>query len=581
MTVDHSSEGAPFVLPAVADNPSGWGPSSVPQDLAQVPYAPYSKSDRLGKIADWTAPAEGTYGFDRRHENDRRRRFGPQQEAFGSGLSSMFAYTVAAEDEATFSVVDRQTSTQKKPGFKAQRGRGGGRGGQSTWQPRGGAMGAGGRRDDRRGQQGPRRRYGGYNDKPTRIRDPSVQVGPEWKVLDEWDFPRMSKLYYEVEEPVDLSGHGTCNYFDKSFDRVVTKQEKHMHQYDRNFLNVTASDDPILVKHSKQSSDRVHVYATDNVLATLMCSTRSVYSWDIVVTKQDNKIFLDKRDGGVFDFIGVNENAADPPMESADKDNINTPQALALEATYINRNFSQQVLKESEKYVLPNPNPFDDNSTPEPVPALAFRYRDWDLGDNIHLVARTQVDAVLHQPGANANHAEGAFKPRSSAHNPSDSLLVNVKALNEFDSRAPGAGGAPEWRQKLDSQRGAVMATEIKNNGNKLARWAVESILAGVDQIRLGFVSRNHPRDRSRHIILGCSTLKPMDLTAQMNFKVGNGWGILKTFINQVATYDDGKFVLVKDPNKSVLRIYSVPDDTFEAEEDVPEAADEADDDEE
>ncbi|TPX58291.1 hypothetical protein PhCBS80983_g03253 [Powellomyces hirtus] len=213
MTTDNQAtrqEAPPrFVLPAVADNPIGWGPSTVPEELSHVPYAPYSKSDRLGKIADWTAPAAGDGYNDRRYggEGDRRRRFGPGQEAFGSGLSSLFAYTVAAEDEASFSVVDRQATVQKKPGFKSQRGgRGGARGG-GAWQVggRGGAM-AGGRRDDRRGQHpgGPRRRYGGYNDKPARIRDASVQAGAEWKVVEELDFPRMNKLYYEVDEAQDV-----------------------------------------------------------------------------------------------------------------------------------------------------------------------------------------------------------------------------------------------------------------------------------------------------------------------------------------------------------------------------------------
>jgi len=32
----------------------------------------------------------------------------------------------------------------------------------------------------------------------------------------------------------------------------------------------------------------------------------------------------------------------------------------------------------------------------------------------------------------------------------------------------------------------------------------------------------------------------------------------------------EGKYVLVKDPNKPVLRLYEVPVNTFEEEEDVP-----------
>ena len=43
-----------------------------------------------------------------------------------------------------------------------------------------------------------------------------------------------------------------------------------------------------------------------------------------------------------------------------------------------------------------------------------------------------------------------------------------------------------DWRQKLDSQRGAVLATELRNNSCKLAKWTVSSILAGSEYLKLG-----------------------------------------------------------------------------------------------
>lgn len=46
------------------------------------------------------------------------------------------------------------------------------------------------------------------------------------------------------------------------------------------------------------------VFATDAILAALMCSPRSVYSWDIVVQKVGNKLFFDKRDAS-FDLLTV------------------------------------------------------------------------------------------------------------------------------------------------------------------------------------------------------------------------------------------------------------------------------------
>jgi len=44
----------------------------------------------------------------------------------------------------------------------------------------------------------------------------------------------------------------------------------------------------------------------------------------------------------------------------------------------------------------------------------------------------------------------------------------------------------------LASQRGAVVATEMKNNSCKLARWTIQAILAKADLMKLGSV---HPTD--------------------------------------------------------------------------------------
>jgi hypothetical protein len=55
---------APFKLPTVADT-QAWGPVGLSAQFRDIPYAPYSKADKLGRIADWSAP-EGTQGKDNR-----------------------------------------------------------------------------------------------------------------------------------------------------------------------------------------------------------------------------------------------------------------------------------------------------------------------------------------------------------------------------------------------------------------------------------------------------------------------------------------------------------------------------------
>ena len=231
------------------------------------------------------------------------------------------------------------------------------------------------------------------------------------------------------------------------------------------------------------------IYATDIILSVLMCSPRSVYPWDIVIVREGDKVFFDKRDGGPFDTVTVNENAADPPQDSTapnpsnpnekapEAPSINTTTSLSLEATYINQNFGFQSVIETSPPPAVNfdkPNPFYGPDETEPLASCGYRYRVFDLGitedEDIKMCVRTEVDAYLPGQG-NPQQGQG---------------LTTIRALNEFDPRAPGAGGAPDWRAKLDSQRGAVVATEMKNNSCKLAKWTVQSILAGAEQMKIG-----------------------------------------------------------------------------------------------
>ncbi|KAF9942647.1 hypothetical protein BGZ67_000461 [Mortierella alpina] len=567
-----------FKLPTVSDSQSGWGPVGLSAQFRDIPYAPYSKADKLGRIADWSAP-EGTQGKDGRGgAGDQRggragfRNFRDTYVPFGSNAANAFNYQ-HTEDEASFSVVDNRSTAQKKTtGFKSASGQRGGRGGfrqqgqqRGQFQRLGGNRGGfGGARQQQGGQRGGRRGYSNWRDfdRNQRVRDASVKVGSEWNMLEEIEFSRLNKLQFEVEEPEDIALYGAVASYDKAYDRVNTKAEKILQQVDRERDNVTTSEDPILSNLASEAADEgeQRVFATDTIIGVLMTASRSVYPWDIVITRTGDKVIFDTREGSQLDYVSVNENSTDPPMDTGDKDNINSPSALSLEATYINTNFAAQVVNSEQVVDLENPNPFygaEDDS----APLVGYRYRKFDLStteeENISLIVRTEVDAVVKS-------AQG------------EDSYITIKALNEFDTRAQGAGGAMEWRQKLDSQRGAVVATEMKNNSCKLARWVVQSMLAGADHLKLGFISRTNPKDNARHAILGTQICRPKEFAAQMSLQVTNGWGIVKTVVDLALKLPEGKYVLVKDPNKPVIRLYSVPKFTFEEGEDETEEAETA-----
>uniref|UniRef100_A0A023FAQ3 Eukaryotic translation initiation factor 3 subunit D n=1 Tax=Triatoma infestans TaxID=30076 RepID=A0A023FAQ3_TRIIF len=513
-----------FQTPVIQDNPHGWGPCDMPEQFKDMPYQPFSKGDRLGKISDWT----GATFQDKKYTSK-------YQSQFGAG--SQYAY-YHEEDESSFHLVD--TTRVQKPPY--QRGR--------FRQNQRNLRGRGGQRAGDRKNQVNAKKYGKQqglrnqkNQAPIKNRDASVTVRPDWVTIEEMDFPRLSKLSLpNVKEAEDMSRVccGSLEYYDKIYDRVNVKNEKPLQRIDRIFHTVTTTDDHIIRKLSKSEGN---VYATDAILATLMCCTRSNYSWDIVIEKIGDKLFFDKRDNTEFDLLTVNETSVEPPCD--DSTSLNSPRNLALEATFINHNFSQQVLKTGEaRFKFDEPNPFITSPEEGEEASVAYRYRKWDLDNGVVLVARCEHDAVLNTPSG-------------------DLQFLTIKALNEWDSKL---SGGVEWRQKLDIQRGAVLANELRNNACKLAKWTVQAILAGSDQIKFGYVSRVHVRDSSKHVILGTQQYKPAEFATQIKLNMDNAWGILRCIIDICMKQRDGKYLIMKDPNKPLIRLYDIPDNTFESE---------------
>ena len=81
---------------------------------------------------------------------------------------------------------------------------------------------------------------------------------------------------------------------------------------------------------------------------------------------------------------------------------------------------------------------------------------------------------------------------------------------------------------------------------------------------RASGVTRAHPRDNSNHVVLATQTHKPKDFAAQINLSVANMWGIFKAVNDLTKKLPDGKYLLVKDPNKPLLRLYEIAADAFD-----------------
>lgn len=64
-------------------------------------------------------------------------------------------------------------------------------------------------------------------------------------------------------------------------------------------------------------------------------------------------------------------------------------------------------------------------------------------------------------------------------------------------------------------------------------------------------MSRVHPRDDSNHVILGTQQFKPSAFAQQINLNLDNAWGILRCIIDLCMNQPDGKYLVLRDPNKA------------------------------
>lgn len=624
-----------FPVPYVAANDMGWGPPSedvndvdnssgnssaamvleknddasnpnaapsIVAKFAALPYAPFGRSDRLGRAADFANPHRGGggYGYGQPQQQQQQN----QQQGYNNNSSSNYrrgggggplrvGFDVDDPDGGgggeSFHLVDttkavttkrfvnpaskRRQHSQRLRQINARRqqssggtaiagldkmtGRFGGGGGRfGNTGGRGGGRGGG-----RSG--GPGGRGGYYNNRVDR--QPSVAVQPDWKLMEEIDLSKLTKnltASTTVPVPQDVLWCGFLDPYNEVYDKISARQPHPLKRMEhKEFYPVTTTDDPVLEKLAVDGAGQVFI--TDTILAHLMTCTRSVYPWDVVVQKlPGGTLFFDKRDNSQFDYLTVQETAYAPP---ADEDGLNTPERLGLEATMINQNFSQQILKKTGRKEMDLPNPFfdeDDNTEGMEPASTAFRYRKFALDDKMMVVCRTELHGLVKKTQYMTAFALNEYTPTP---------INAANAMNNNNNNTNNSSPAPptqiSWREKIDSQRGAVLATELKNNSFKLAKWTAQSLLAGADQMKIGFVSRTNPKNAYEHVILATQFYRPSDFAQQITLQEGQMWSIFRMFVTLMQKQEDGKYVLMRNPNKPVMHLYKVPADTFEEEE--------------
>lgn len=173
----------------------------------------------------------------------------------------------------------------------------------------------------------------------------------------------------------------------------------------------------------------------------------------------------------------------------------------------------------------------------KPDAHVAYRYRRFEVTKNFELLVRTTVNAVVRKRAGG-----GAVKP----------TYVALGTLNEWDHKA--AGYPMEWRKSADTQRGNLMALEMKNNSHKLARFTLSALLAGADSLRLGLVSRANRLEASEHELLGVHTVQPATFASQLALEPAKAFGLLRWVVESVRKHAENLREEEDDPDTYIAK---------------------------
>ena len=216
--------------------------------------------------------------------------------------------------------------------------------------------------------------------------------------------------------------------------------------------------DPIIQRLAQEG--KANIFATDIAAAALMTSSKAHYSWDLIVKKFGSMIFIDKREEeNILDWETVAETSAQE-MQPLDEDGINGVRQLMKEAARTRNDYINFTQSKTSKQ-LDEEDPFIEDED-QIVARIGYVYKIWKLSKELKICIRCQVHSYIESTGEN----------------------MNLFVLPEWNQKRQN------WIKDLDSQTAVCLTREITDNSSKFCRWTVQSLLAGVDKMRFGFVQR-------------------------------------------------------------------------------------------
>lgn len=188
------------------------------------------------------------------------------------------------------------------------------------------------------------------------------------------------------------------------------------------------------------------------------------------------------------------------------------------------------------------------------LPLHGYAYMKWPFGANRTLITRGQVHSF-----------ENLNQSSTDEDDPSGIKYNNIYAVNQWKL-------AKDAWENIDADKAAILSLELTNNTKRMARWALQSMLAGAENMKLVFVNRQKLSNNKKHAILGTQTISTKNFFDLISFKFDEAWSNVKYIADYFENKEDGEYLILRDSIKSSLKIYRMEDGDGEGDDEFGEA---------
>lgn len=103
----------------------------------------------------------------------------------------------------------------------------------------------------------------------------------------------------------------------------------------------------------------------------------------------------------------------------------------------------------------------------------------WPFGDNRTLITRGQTHSYIEKANDKIEY-------------------TNIYAMNQW--RAASASTA--WKH-VETDKSSILSQELTDNSTRVSKWALQTMFAGADSMKILFVKRQKLAFNKKHMVMG------------------------------------------------------------------------------